>query len=389
MSDSAIDRLLERSVVPSFTSVGPALRRRLLDWRALESYDLSDRVVVLSGGTSGIGEAAARLFAGLGATLEIVARDADKCDALLDELARASGNTRLGRVVADLGRLDRVREAAATLAERHPRIDVLAHNAGALFPERRRTEDGTDLAVELMVSAPFLLTGMLLERLRGGASIDDGSAAGRTADGADGPGSRPTERGADDAERRLARHDGEREDAVPGSPGNDAARSDPARAEPGRVLTMSSGGMYTEGLEVERLEMRDADYRGTAQYARAKRAQVALNEEWAARVPRERIVFHALHPGWVDTPGINQALPGFSRLLSPLGLLRSAREGADTLVWLAADERALESSGDFWLDRERRATHRLERTRASDTPERRSALWRWCERRTGWTMAAR
>ena len=216
---------------------------------------------------------------------------------------------------------------------------MLAHNAGALFPERRRTADGTDLAVELMVAAPFLLTGLLLDRLR----ADD--------------------RGAVDA--------------------SGSARAT-GRGEAGRVLTMSSGGMYTEPLTVEGLQMSEASYRGTAQYARAKRAQVSLNEAWAARVPPSEIVFHALHPGWVDTPGITEALPGFSRLLSPLGLLRTAEEGADTLAWLATDESALASSGDFWLDRERRTTHRLARTRRRDTPERRAALWSWCERRTGW-----
>ena len=325
MIGSALDRLIERAVVPSFTSIGPAIRRRLFDWSPLEGHDLSGRVVVLSGGTSGIGEAAAGLFAGCGATLEIVGRDAGRTRALAETLRERSGNLAVDAVIADLGRPDEVRAAARTLAGRHSRIDVLAHNAGALFPRRRRAADGTDLAVELMVAAPFLLTGLLLPRLRAG----------------------PTS----------------------------------------RVLTMSSGGMYTEPPSVRGLQMSDEDYDGAAQYARAKRAQVTLNALWAARVPPDEVVFHALHPGWVDTPGLGEALPIFSRSLSSLGLLRSARDGADTLVWLAADERALASSGDFWLDREPRPVHRTRRTRAADTPERRDALWRWCEEHTGWSLA--
>ena len=342
MSARTIDRLLEKSVVPSFASLGPRLRRRLFDWERLEERSLAGKVVVLSGGTGGIGEAAARLFAAQGATLEIVARDPDKSARVVETLKRDSGNAHVDVVIADLGDLDQVRAAADTLASRHARIDVLAHNAGALFPERRRTADGTDLTVELMVSAPFLLTGLLLERLRADErDVVDGGGADRAASG---------------------------------------------RREPGRVLTMSSGGMYTEPLTVEGLQMSEASYRGTAQYARAKRAQVSLNEEWAARIPANEIVFHALHPGWVDTPGINEALPGFSRVLSPLGLLRTAREGADTLAWLGTDEAALDSSGDFWLDRERRPTHRLAKTRDSDTAERRARLWSWCETRTGWSL---
>ena len=338
MSARAIERLLEKSVVASFTSIGPRLRRRLFGWDRLEARSLAGKVVVLSGGTSGIGEAAAALFAAQGATLEIVARDPAKAERTIARLKRDSGNPRISAVIADLGELDQVRAAAGTLAARHARIDVLAHNAGALFPKRRRTPDGADLTVELMVSAPFLLTGLLLERLRGGTAVGGSAAGGRTA--------------------------------------------------PGRVLTMSSGGMYTEPLTVEGLQMEEACYRGTAQYARAKRAQVSLNEAWAARVPADEIVFHALHPGWVDTPGVTEALPRFSRSLSPLGLLRTAREGADTLVWLAADETGLGSSGDFWLDRERRPTHRLARTRKSDTAERRTRLWSWCEARTGWSFDA-
>lgn len=326
MFSSRIDQLLESSVVPSFTSIGPRLRRRLFDWQPLESHDLSDKVIVLTGGTSGIGEAAAEIYAELGATLVLVARDADKCASLIDRLGGKSGNDRLHAVIADLGKLDDVRRAAGEITERHPHLDVLAHNAGALFPERKRAEDGTDLVVELMVAAPFLLTGLLLPALA--------SASGAA----------------------------------------------------GRVLTMSSGGMYTEPLTVDGLEMSDADYSGTAQYARAKRAQVVLSELWADRVPTTSTVFHALHPGWVDTPGINDALPGFSRALSPLGLLRTAREGADTLVWLSAAEAALESSGDFWLDRQRRSTHKMKKTRQSDTADTRAALWSWCEQHTGWTF---
>jgi len=326
MFRSRIDQLLESSVVPSFTSIGPHLRRRLFDWRSLESYDLSDRVIVLTGGTSGIGEAAAEIYAERGATLVVVARDADKCRTLIARLGERTGNDRLHAVIADLGKLDDVRRAAGEISARHPHIDVLAHNAGALFPDRKRASDGTDLAVELMVAAPFLLTGLLLPALAGASSGT------------------------------------------------------------GRVLTMSSGGMYTEPLTVDELEMSDDDYSGTAQYARAKRAQVVLSELWAERIAVASTVFHALHPGWVDTPGINDALPGFSRVLSPLRLLRSATAGADTLVWLSADDAALGSSGDFWHDRAQRSTHKMSKTRTSDTETTRAALWSWCEQHTGWTF---
>ena len=122
-----------------------------------------------------------------------------------------------------------------------------------------------------------------------------------------------------------------------------------AESAPSRVLTMSSGGMYTANLTVSGLQMSADDYKGAEQYARAKRAQVALNELWAARLGDAGIHFHALHPGWADTPGVDASLPTFSKVVGPL--LRTADQGADTLVWLAADNAALESDGLFWLDR--------------------------------------
>ena len=136
--------------------------------------------------------------------------------------------------------------------------------------------------------------------------------------------------------------------------------------------------MYTAGLTVGKLQMIEENYGGSEQYARAKRAQVTLNEMWAQRVAADEVVFHALHPGWADTPGVEAALPTFRKVLGPV--LRSAAEGADTAVWLAVDDgEPLRTSGDFWLDRRRRSIHKLPTTRRTDTPERRAALWEWVE----------
>ena len=115
---------------------------------------------------------------------------------------------------------------------------------------------------------------------------------------------------------------------------------------PSRVITMSSGGMYTAALSAPSPEMDPASYNGTRQYALAKRAQVTLNEMWAARYPDRSVVFHALHPGWADTPGVAEALPTFRRVVGPL--LRDPMAGADTMVWLAADDGApLSTSGQI------------------------------------------
>ncbi|MEM8708834.1 MAG: dehydrogenase, partial [Actinomycetota bacterium] len=119
----------------------------------------------------------------------------------------------------------------------------------------------------------------------------------------------------------------------------------------------------------------------TEQYARAKRAQVTLNEIWAQKFPDSGVRFHSLHPGWADTPGVEEALPTFRKIVGPL--LRSPDEGADTLVWLAADDTAIVENGGFWHDRALRSIHRLPRTRQRDTERRRTDLWAWCVAQTG------
>lgn len=328
MSRQLLDTLMEKTVVPSFTSVGCRVRSKLFSWPMLESYQMNGRVVVLTGGTSGIGKAAAQLYAHMGATLVIVGRDPKKTMDTVEWLKNDSASTTIHSVHGDLGLREDVFSIAQELATAYPVIDVLVHNAGALFNTRRRAQNGCDLAVELMVATPFLLTGLLLPQLKCAAE----------------------------------------------------------KSGPARVLTMSSGGMYTQSLTVDDLQMDDDGYQGAQQYARAKRAQVVLNELWAEKFDQSEIVFQALHPGWVKTPGITEALPGFSRLLSPLGLLRTPREGADTMIWLSADERGITSTGQFWHDRDVRVIDMTKKTKSADTPELRKRLWQWCEEHTQWKL---
>lgn len=319
MGQALIDAALEAPVAPSFTRIGYDVRSRLAHWRPLDSYDLHERAILITGATSGLGLAAARQLASCGARLILLGRNPAKIAQVRDEIAATTGDDRVTTVLADMGDLDAVRAAAAEVLAQADRLDVLIHNAGALNAHRRTAPDGTEETVASQVLGPFLLTSLLMNRLRASA--------------------------------------------------------------PARVLTMSSGGMYATGLAVDGLQM-GADYRGTEQYARAKRAQVTLNEMWATRFADSGVVFHCVHPGWADTPGVAASLPTFRTVVGPL--LRTPEQGADTLVWLAADDDApLASNGRFWLDRRPRAIHRLPTTSRSDTPERREELWHWCAERTG------
>jgi len=142
----------------------------------------------------------------------------------------------------------------------------------------------------------------------------------------------------------------------------------------GRVIAVASGGMYPEKLVASR-----DSYNGVRAYARAKRAQVELNVEWARR-SGSGVIFQAMHPGWVDTPGVVKSLPRFHAITKPV--LRSAEAGADTIVWLAdVDAKELGANGGFWLDRHRRSITKVPGTGASQSE--RDRLWQWCEDNSG------
>jgi dehydrogenase/reductase SDR family member 12 len=317
-----VDRALEIGIAPSFTRVGYGVRSRLELWPPLDRYDLSGRVVVITGATSGLGLAAAGALAGCGATVEMVARNIDKAATACRALRAAGAPGGVDFVVADLADLNAVRAAAAEIARRHARIDVLVHNAGALDRTYVRSPQGIEVTVAGQVVGPFLLTELLVPPLRG--------------------------------------------------------------ATPGRVIWVSSGGMYSETLSVTRLESGPGNYDGTKVYARAKRAQVTLAAMWSERLRSDGIVVHSMHPGWADTPGVRRSLPTFRRVAGPF--LRTPEEGADTIGWLAADDGApISTTGQFWLDRRPRPIHRLRRTRESDTPAERSLLWSWCADRAART----
>jgi NAD(P)-dependent dehydrogenase (short-subunit alcohol dehydrogenase family) len=316
-----VDAVLEATVVGSFSRVGYNWRSRLDHWQPPgPPRCLAGRTVLVTGATSGIGLAAAVQFAQLGASVGFLARDQARAEQARHEIQKAaSGNAEVSFDLTDVSDFDALRGFATRFAEANSRLDVLVHNAGVLSADFRQAADGTELTVAAQVLGPFLLTGLLLPLLR--------------------------------------------------------------QSAPARVITVSSGGMYTQRFDLAAVETDRHHYNGTAAYARAKRAQVVLNREWARRVASDQVAFQAMHPGWVDTPGIASSLPTFHRLMRPL--LRTPGQGADTVVWLASDPAPLASSGELWHDRRRRGEHRLPWTRGDDDSHQ---LWEWCAERTGWDL---
>lgn len=333
------DAALEATVVGSWSRLGIAARRRLWRWDGpVPPGSLAGAHVLVTGGTRGIGRETAIALAAAGASVGIVGRDRRRAQGAAVEIGHAAGvaaalaareggrDARPGDdrapggvwgAGADLGSLREVVTLAAQVAGRTDRLDALVHAGGLLSRSRRTSADGTELTAAVHVVGPHLLTACLVPRL--------------------------------------------------------------AASAPSAVVWVSSGGMYLQRLDVDRLEPPPGRYRGLAAYAHAKRAQAALARLWAERLADVGVACVAMHPGWVDTAALRHALPAFRAVMGPL--LRTPAEGADTVAWLAAGRAGPHPVPAFWLDRRPRGEHRWPGTAVA--PAERERLWTWCEQKTG------
>ena len=279
------------------------------------STDISSKHIVLTGASSGLGYSAAVSLLEAGADLTLIIRDKTKIESMQASLEQATGRCASAVELADLSLLSDVRALADKLHAQAKPIDVLINNAGALFNDFAETQEGIERSVALLLLSPWKLTELLLPLMTG--------------------------------------HD--------------------ATA---RVINVVSGGMYTQKLKLNQLMMEAEHYKGSVAYARAKRALTVLTELWSEQWREDNIVVNSMHPGWADTPGVQSALPGFRRLTQRV--LRSAEEGADTIVWLARASEAGLVSGKLFLDREPRTTHLQSAT--TESAEERMQLIPWLNR---------
>ena len=310
---STVDTALDRTVALGYGNVGLAIRRRLPDWPA-DPPRMDGKVVLITGTASGLGLAAARGFARLGATVHALARDEERAAEAVAQVRSGLPAADVQPAVCDVASLASLQEFTDAFCAAHERLDVLVNNAGVMPDEREESPDGVELTFATQVLAPFVLIDRLQELLKASA--------------------------------------------------------------PSRVINVSSGGAYDQSVPADDLETDDpGDYSPKKVYARTKREQIVITEQWAERLRGSGVVVHAMHPGWADTKGVQSWMPVFRALTRPI--IRTPAQGADTIVWMGGAPEPTTSTGEFWHDRRARPTHYAIGA-SDDSAQERAAVWKHC-----------
>ena len=254
--------------------------------------DMYGKTVVVTGGNSGIGLETAAALATMGARVLVAARNADKGRAAVADISRRNdGHAQVQLVVFDLADLASVRRGAAEILEQAPRLDVLVNNAGLVLSDRRETVDGYEATFAVNHLGPFLLTNLLLDRMRESA--------------------------------------------------------------PARVVNVASMAHASarKGIPFDDLQSRQR-YRGMRVYGQSKLANILFTLELARRLEGSAVTANSLHPGTVRT---GYGADGDARGFLALGLKLSGpffltpAKGAQTSIYLASSPEVEGVSGQYFV----------------------------------------
>ena len=252
----------------------------------MTDHNMKDKLVLVTGGTAGIGEVAARELARKGAKVVIVGRNPQKTARVAEALRAETGNPQVEYLLGDLSLQSGVRQVAAEFKQRYDRLDVLLNNAGGYFSQRQVTAEGLEYTFALNHLNYFLLTHELLELLQ---------ASGRA-----------------------------------------------------RVVNVSSGAHVAGRLDFDDLQS-ERKYSGWAVYSRSKLMNIYFTYELARRV-NHGLTVNALHPGFVATNfgQNNPGLVGLGVRVSQKLFARTPEQGAETPVYLASSPEVEGVTGKYY-----------------------------------------
>jgi retinol dehydrogenase 14 len=264
---------------------------------AKDADSMVGRTVLITGGTSGIGRATAECLARLGARVGIVGRDLRRARATAADIIAATGKSAVDGYAADVSAQAEVRRLAGEVLGAYPRLDVLVNNVGGFWATRHVTVDGLEHTFAVNHLAPFLLTGLLLHRLKASA--------------------------------------------------------------PARVVTVSSGAHSKGRIDFEDLQG-ERGYSGPRAYGQSKLANVMFTYELSRRLDGTGVTATVLEPGVVRTAfGAEDPAP-WHRLLLPLvrPFMKSPERGAATAVYLGSSSEVDGVTGRYFANRRPRSSSR-------------------------------
>ena len=257
---------------------------------------MAGKVCLVTGATAGIGLVTAEGLARRGAEVVLVGRNREKTEATTDRIRRDAGNPAVQPLVADLSSQAEVRRLAGEVLARHPRLDVLVNNAGALFAGRKESVDGIELTFALNHLAYFLLTNLLLDALKAGA--------------------------------------------------------------PARVVNVSSAAHQGTRIDFESLRARRGFAGGFGAYGQSKLANLLFTFELARRLEGTGVTANALHPGFVatDFTAGNGALGWVFRRMASVFAIDPVAGARTTLYLATAPEVAMVTGRYFVKEKEARSS---------------------------------
>ncbi|HQH08831.1 SDR family oxidoreductase [Dietzia sp. UBA5065] len=248
---------------------------------------MTGKTVLITGGSGGIGLATAAGLAGLGARVGIVGRDPVRSETAAGQLRGAGAQVDV--FVADMSSQREVRRLAEEVLAAYPRLDVLVNNVGGYWATRHTTVDGLEHTFAVNHLAPFLLTDLLLDRLREGAGA--------------------------------------------------------------RVVTVSSAAQSMGTIDFADLQG-ERDYNGQRAYNQSKLANVMFTYELARRLAGSPVTANVLHPGVVRTNFGREDSGGWMRVMLPIlrPILKSPSRGAATSIYLASSPEVEGVTGRYYAN---------------------------------------
>ena len=255
---------------------------------------MQNKTILITGATAGIGEVTALELARTGAAIVGIGRNPAKCAAVATRIRQATGNPNVEFLVADLSVQAQVHQVAADFRQQYAQLDVLINNAGAVFFQRKESADGIEMTWALNHLSYFLLTHLLLDRLKASA--------------------------------------------------------------PARIINVASDAHRGGKINFADLEGKQT-YSGFGAYAQSKLANILFTYELARRLAGSGVTVNTLHPGFIASNFAMDNFVGWRRALSWLyrGVqrvaARSPEQGAATSIYLATDPAVATISGEYFVNK--------------------------------------